>query len=77
VLERRYEVCPKCGLGFFPLDEELELLPGHLPPRPRVSRSIGSVATFWQECRDDRAGAKGQDQPFNRSALYPSGGGGL
>lgn len=31
-LEREYGVCPKCGQGIFPLDEELELLPGALTP---------------------------------------------
>ena len=31
-LEREYGVCPKCGQGIFPLDEELELLPGMLTP---------------------------------------------
>ncbi|MBU2447626.1 MAG: ISKra4 family transposase [Bacteroidetes bacterium] len=32
-IEREYGVCPKCGQGIFPLDEELELLPGGLTPR--------------------------------------------
>jgi|GEM_PF-679734 len=27
-LEREYLYCPRCGQGFFPLDRELELLPG-------------------------------------------------
>jgi YgiT-type zinc finger domain-containing protein len=31
-LERSYGVCPACGAGFFPLDEELALLPGNLSP---------------------------------------------
>jgi len=31
-LERSYAVCPKCGETFFPLDEELALLPGPLTP---------------------------------------------
>lgn len=31
-LKRRYGVCPTCGAGFFPLDEELELLAGSLTP---------------------------------------------
>ena len=31
-LEREYGVCPKCGQGIFPLEEELELLPGMLTP---------------------------------------------
>lgn len=31
-LEREYGVCKKCGHGFFPLDEELALLPGALTP---------------------------------------------
>lgn len=29
-LEREYGVCPECGQGIFPLDEELKLLPGKL-----------------------------------------------
>ncbi len=33
VLERSYGVCPKCGVGIFPLDEELQLLRGGLTPR--------------------------------------------
>ena len=32
-LEREYGVCPKCGQGIFPLDEELEILPGKLTPK--------------------------------------------
>ena len=32
-IERGYGVFPECGQGFFPLDEELELLPGSLTPR--------------------------------------------
>jgi len=32
VLERRYGVCPTCQAGIFPLDEELQLLPGGLTP---------------------------------------------
>ncbi len=32
-LNRMYGTCPKCGEGFFPLDEELRLLPGNLAPR--------------------------------------------
>ena len=31
-LEREYGVCPACGGKLFPLDEELELLPGSLTP---------------------------------------------
>ena len=31
-LRRRYEVCPACGAGVSPLDEELDLLPGKLFP---------------------------------------------
>lgn len=31
-LARSYGVCPTCGAGFFPLDDELELLPGALTP---------------------------------------------
>jgi predicted RNA-binding Zn-ribbon protein involved in translation (DUF1610 family) len=31
-LERSYGVCPGCGTGFFPLDEELALVPGTLTP---------------------------------------------
>ena len=31
-LHRRYAVCPKCEMGLFPLDWELQLLPGHLTP---------------------------------------------
>ena len=29
-LERSYAVCATCGAGLFPLDEELDLLPGEL-----------------------------------------------
>lgn len=32
-LTRTYGTCPKCGESFFPLDEELALLPGTLAPR--------------------------------------------
>jgi hypothetical protein len=32
-LVREYGVCPQCGRGIFPLDEELELLPGKLTPQ--------------------------------------------
>lgn len=32
-LTRQYGVCPACGAGLFPLDDELGLLPGSLPPR--------------------------------------------
>jgi len=32
-LRRSYMVCPHCQVGFFPLDEELGLLPGSLTPR--------------------------------------------
>lgn len=32
-LLRTYGACPKCGESFFPLDEELALLPGTLAPR--------------------------------------------
>ena len=31
-LQREYGVCPVCKTGFFPLDEELQLLPGCLTP---------------------------------------------
>jgi len=31
-LERNYGTCPKCGAGFFPLDEKLHLQPGSLTP---------------------------------------------
>ena len=31
-LEREYAKCPACRAGIFPLDEELELLPGNLTP---------------------------------------------
>jgi hypothetical protein len=31
-LEREYLVCPQCGVGFFPLDEELGLLDSRLSP---------------------------------------------
>lgn len=31
-LERNYGTCPKCGAGFFPLDEKLQLQPGSLTP---------------------------------------------
>jgi hypothetical protein len=36
-LEREYAKCPVCGAGFFPLDEELELLPGSLTPHSHES----------------------------------------
>jgi len=36
-LERDYGVCPKCGEVFFPLDDELELLPGGLTPHGHES----------------------------------------
>ena len=36
-LEREYARCPACGAGFFPLDEELELLPGNLSPHSHES----------------------------------------
>jgi hypothetical protein len=32
-IERKYGVCRECGQGIFPLDEELELVPGRLTPR--------------------------------------------
>ena len=32
-LERSYAACPRVGTGLFPLDDELELLPGALTPR--------------------------------------------
>ena len=32
-LTRTYGACPQCGVGFFPLDEELGLLSGGLTPR--------------------------------------------
>ena len=35
--ERRYGVCPVCGTGFFPLDKELALAPGHLTPIPTTA----------------------------------------
>ena len=31
-IEQEYGICPKCGQGFFPLDEELDLLPGMVSP---------------------------------------------
>jgi RNase P subunit RPR2 len=31
-IERTYGTCPKCGTGFFPLDEKLKLQPGSLTP---------------------------------------------
>ena len=31
-LKRTYRTCPKCGAGFFPLDEKLKLQPGSLTP---------------------------------------------
>jgi hypothetical protein len=30
---RSYGTCPACGVGLFPLDEQLDLLPGSLTPR--------------------------------------------
>jgi RNase P subunit RPR2 len=40
-LSRTYGMCPKCGEGLFPLDEELGLLPGHLAPRkPRTPGAL-------------------------------------
>jgi hypothetical protein len=32
-LTRTYGTCPTCGVGFFPLDEQLGLLSGGLTPR--------------------------------------------
>src|SRR5258708_2185397 len=32
-LTRMYGICPTCGVGFFPLDEQLGLLSGGLTPR--------------------------------------------
>jgi len=36
-IEREYGKCPECGQGVFPLDRELELLPGSLTPRAHES----------------------------------------
>jgi hypothetical protein len=53
-LEREYAVCPTCGVGLFPLDEELALLPGAY--RPRLQESVVRLATWMpfarasQEC---------------------------
>ena len=41
-LRRGRGVCPACGAGFFPLDEELGLLPGTLTPRMRIYWAVWS-----------------------------------
>ena len=38
-----YVVCPACGAGFFPLDDELELLPGSL--RPNLQEDLVHLGT--------------------------------
>jgi hypothetical protein len=43
-LNRRYAVCPKCEMGLFPLNEELQLLPGHLTPS--LEQSLVRLATW-------------------------------
>ena len=48
-LEREYGVCPACGGKLFPLDEELELLPGSLTPGlEEVLVRLGSWMPFAQ-----------------------------
>jgi hypothetical protein len=37
-LTRTSGTCPACGVGFFPLDEQLGLLSGGLPPRAEETR---------------------------------------
>jgi predicted RNA-binding Zn-ribbon protein involved in translation (DUF1610 family) len=43
-LKRSYAVCPQCGEGFFPLDEELGLVPGQLTPR--LQESLTRLGTW-------------------------------
>ena len=60
-LERAYGVCPKCGQGFFPLDEALELLPGVLTPHGHECLvRLGRWMPFEQaaEMLDDFLGIK-------------------
>jgi hypothetical protein len=46
-LRREYGVCPVCHTGFFPLDEELQLLPGCLTPRLQEQLTrLGSWMAF-------------------------------
>ena len=37
ILKRSYGVCPTCKVGFFPLDDELGLVPGSLTPNLQAS----------------------------------------
>ena len=48
-LEREYGICPACGGKFFPLAEELELLPGSLTPGlAELLVGLGSWMPFAQ-----------------------------
>lgn len=48
-LKRAYAVCPDCGAGIFPLDEELELLTGSLSPYTHESMvRLGAWIPFGQ-----------------------------
>jgi YgiT-type zinc finger domain-containing protein len=48
-LKRAYAVCPSCGEGIFPLDEELELLPGGLSPYTHeIAVRLGGWMPFRQ-----------------------------
>ncbi|HUZ76902.1 MAG TPA: ISKra4 family transposase [Chloroflexota bacterium] len=52
-LERAYLVCQGCGLGRFPLDDVLELLPGSLSPR--LQQAVVRLSTslpFGQAARE-------------------------
>ena len=52
-LERAYVVCQGCGLGRFPLDDVLELLPGSLSPR--LQQTVVRLSTslpFGQAARE-------------------------
>jgi hypothetical protein len=48
-LNRSYGSCPKCGVSYFPLDEELGLLPGHYTPTLQESMvRIGAKLSYRQ-----------------------------
>ncbi len=56
-LQRSYVVCPHCQVGFFPLDEELGLLGGHLTPRLQQHATLlgswipfAKVGRCWPGC---------------------------
>ncbi len=53
LLERAYVVCHGCGLGRFPLDEVLELLPGSLSPRlQQAVVRLSASLPFGQAARE-------------------------